>query len=278
MLAKKHHFEVELIVDVLEWVRMWPEWVKIMAKLRLLRLEETLYKPRRSLLVSEYEKYVMCPSPDSPTHNFLPHVVDLARFPLFRNFIRSLEDNQADQERLASAFARLPVLVDEWIQNLNSETAALVKIPSCLSISGGQNGTPSDTSYAAASRANVDKLHLACAVFHVGDGAFFHPEILSVLKCNDDPYLNHNGISRGNISFEDSSECTGSIYDRFRLQFLDEAPYIVYACGLDPKVATVDDMDRRNARLMCLCCGGHVLVMRWRHAVCLLFTEVSIEC
>ena len=36
-----------------------------------------------------------------------------------------------------------------------------------------------------------------------------------------------------------------SSYDSF--VFVEEAPYIVLACGLDPSVATIKDVDRRDA-------------------------------
>ena len=274
---------MELIQDMLEWVRIWPEWVKIMNNFRLQRLEATLYQPRRRSLVSEYDRYVTRPSPDSPTLDFLPHVVDLIRFPLFRNIIRTTEGTQPDDKPFASAFAQLPTLVDEWTRKLNSEIVGLVKIPCCLSsdiISGGRDKAPSSTRHARPSQTNLDTLYLACAVFHVGGtGAFAYPEVLSVSIGNDmmfpshDTHLNAIGVVLGSIRCEDDSERTGSVNDRFGLQYLDEAPYIVYACGLDPNVATVDDMDHRNARLKCLSCGGRILVMNWRHAVRLPFSE-----
>ena len=264
-------------MGILEWSRMWPAWDKIMTNFRLKRLEATLYQPRRRLLVTEYDRYVMHPSPDSPTLHFLPHTLDLARFPLFRDVIRTPEDTQLDDKPFAPAFAQLPTLVNEWAQKLNTEIAGLVKMPSCLSsdvVSASLYKAPSNGEQTGSFQTDLDKLHLACAVFHVGGtGAFAHPEVLSVSMANDVMFPNHGtnldaiGVGLGSIRCEDDSERTGSIHDRFGLQFLDEAPYIVYACGLDPNVATVDDMDHRNARLKCLCCGGRILVMNWRHAV-----------
>ena len=45
------------------------------------------------------------------------------------------------------------------------------------------------------------------------------------------------------------------IQNRFNIQYFEDAPHIVHACGLDPNVATVEDMDRLNARLKCLVCN-----------------------
>lgn len=255
---------------MLEWDQIWPKWVEIMEEFRLQRLEATLYQPRRRLLVSEYDRYVMTPSPDSPILDVLPHVVDLSRLPFFRSIIKAPEGTQPDKDPFTSAFAQLPTLIDGWTQKLNSEVAELVKIPSFLSsniVSCDQGIAPSSTRHVGSAQTDLEKLHLACAVFHVGGtGAFAYPEVLSVSVGNDMIFHSHD-TQLHPFRRPDDSERTGSIYDRFGLQFLDEAPYIIYACGLDPNVATVDDMDERNARLRCLCCGGRTLVMNWRHAV-----------
>ena len=243
---------------MVEWDRIWPEWAEIMNKLRSQRLEIVFYQPRRRLLVSEYDRYVTHPSPDSPTFDLLPHVADLAHFPPFRDAIETPEEAQVNDKPFASAFAQLPVFVDEWMKKLNSEIAELVKIPSYLSsdnVSGDRDKASGSTRYAELSQTDLDKLNLACAVFRVGgSGAFAHPEVLSVAMRNDvmfpihETHLNAIGVIPG-------------------LQYLEEAPYIVHACGLDPNVATVDDMDRRDARLRCLSCEGCTLIMNWRHAV-----------
>ncbi|KAF8548382.1 hypothetical protein OG21DRAFT_1526530 [Imleria badia] len=60
-------------------------------------------------------------------------------------------------------------------------------------------------------------------------------------------------------------ERTGSIWDRFSIEYAEAAPYVVHACGLDPNVATVEDMERRNARLQCLSCQDWCY--SWREAV-----------
>jgi len=249
-----------------DWDKMWPEWAKIMNNLRSRRLEAVCYQPRRRLLMSEYVRYVTHPSSDSPTFDLLPHVADLARFPPFRNTIESPEEPRTNDNPFASAFAQLPVLIDGWMKELNSEIAGLVKIPSCLCLdnsAGDPNTASNSTKHAESSQTDLDKLHLACAVFRVGStGAFAHPEVLSVSTHNDavfpsrETHLSAIGVTTG-------------------LEFLEEAPYIVHACGLDSGVATVDDMDHRNARLKCLSCDGRTLIMNWRHAVGQLSGERS---
>ncbi|KAF8549756.1 hypothetical protein OG21DRAFT_1514883, partial [Imleria badia] len=61
-------------------------------------------------------------------------------------------------------------------------------------------------------------------------------------------------------------ERTSSIWDRYGIGYVAEAPHLLHACGLDPNVATVDDtMDHCNARLKCLPCGDS-RARRWRDA------------
>lgn len=249
---------------MLEWVRIWPEWAEVMNDLRSKRLETTVYPLRRCLLVSEYNRYVTHPLPDSPTFHFLPHVTDLASFSPFKDIIENPEQIQMNDKPFASAFAQLPVLIDEWLKTLNSEIAGLVKIPAHLSVKASEdrNKAPGSINPTDLFQADLDKLHLACAIFRVdGTGAFAYPEVLSVSMRHDMVVTAHQTTLMSIIA-------NGVIHG---LQFLEEAPYIIHACGLDPSVATARDMDHRNARLRCLSCAGRTLIMNWRHAVRLVF-------
>ncbi|KAF8435087.1 hypothetical protein L210DRAFT_3453364 [Boletus edulis BED1] len=229
-----------------EWDRMWPEWGELMIRLRSQRLEAVVYAPRRRQLVSEYLNYVTHPSPDSPTFDLLPHVADLARFPSFKDIIETQDEIQSNANLFASAFAQLPMLIDEWKQRLNSTIGGLVKIPSCLALNDAL--ADQDTT-------DLDKLRLACAVFYVGGtGIFRHPEVFSVSMRED-------------VMFSSREMPLNATWVIPGLGFLEEAPYIIHACGLDPSSATVLDMEHRNARLRCLCCDGRTLIMNWRHAM-----------
>ncbi|KAF8549177.1 hypothetical protein OG21DRAFT_1470336 [Imleria badia] len=240
-----------------EWERMRPEWAKVMDKFRSRRLEAVVYEPRRRSLVSAYNRYVTHPSPEAPTFDLLPHVADLARLPAFRDIINAPEETQVDDKSFTSAFAQLPMLVAEWRKKLDAELAELMEIPLHLSSENASKAlTPSSTTQSL--NADLDRLHLACALFQTAHpGVFTHVEVFSVSMLN----------RRYDNDREDDSEHRGSISAGFGVQFLKEAPYIVHACGLDPSVATVDDMDHRNARLKCLFCGGRSFVWNWRHAM-----------
>ncbi|KAH0829105.1 hypothetical protein J3R83DRAFT_2571 [Lanmaoa asiatica] len=231
--SRKSLFRTSKPLTDKEWDRIWPEWLETMNNFRSRRLEN-VYQSRRRSLMYKYDLYTTRPSPNTPVFDLLPHVVDVARFPPFRDTIRAPEETQTSSELFESAFAEIPALVDQWRKTLDAEIAELIKIPSHL-------------------------FHTGCfrCVFYGGcEGIFTHPEVLSTVMRHYS-YPNYG---------ESDLERTGSIGDRFGIRFVEEAPYIVHACGLDPNVATSEDMDRRNARLKCLSCQD-ACIRSWRDAL-----------
>jgi hypothetical protein len=264
---------------MIEWKRIWPEWLETMNGFRSKRLNEVVYPPRRRSLASEYVNYVTHPSPNTPAFDLLPHAADVACFPPFRNIIRVPEGTQMNNKPFESALAQLPELVVEWRKKLDAEVAELVKIPSHLSSKGTANdrviaSTCTTGSESSQALTGTDKLRLACALFRFGGGPFTYPQVFFSSMC-DYEYPGYGELDL---------ERTGSIMDRYDFKYIAEAPYMIHACGLDPNVATADDMDRRNARLKCLSCKDS-RIRRWRDAVRLplccvvaLTLSVDIEC
>ncbi|KAF8549224.1 hypothetical protein OG21DRAFT_1525951 [Imleria badia] len=233
-----------------EWTRVLPKWLETMNHHRRLRLNTVVHQPRRLLLASEYDIYVRQRSPDIPFYGLLPHVADVDRFPPFRDIIMAPEETPMGEKSFASVFAQLPVLVEEWKKQLDAELAELVRIPPRLCSQGASSRRVVASSNAASAephKTDLDKLHLACAVFGTAGGSLYvHSEVfLTSMLDQDYPRLELD---------DDVSVRGGSLPDRFRIECLEEAPYIIHACGLDPSVATADDMDRRNAQLRCLAC------------------------
>ena len=253
-----------------EWKRIWPEWLDTMNNFRSQRLNQVVYQSRRQSLASEYTNYVTRPSPNTPAVDLLPHAADVACFPPFKNIIRAPEGTQMNDNPFESALAQLPELVGEWKKKLDAEVAELVKIPSRLSLKGTCDGrvvSSTSTTSPEPSQTATDKLRLACALFSNGvKGPFTHPEVFF-------SSMHNNKYPMG------GEERIGSIRDRYDIKYMAEAPHVIHACGLDPNVATADDMDRRNARLKCLSCkDSHV--RRWRNAVrlplcCVVFREAK---
>ncbi|KAF8548201.1 hypothetical protein OG21DRAFT_1449427, partial [Imleria badia] len=245
-----------------EWARILPKWLETMNHHRRLRVDATVHRPRRLLLESEYNYYVRHRSPDTPIFDLLPHVADLARFPPFRDIIMAPDGTPLGEKPFASAFAQLPVLVEEWKKQLDADLTELIRIPPRLYLqdaSSRQVVASSSATSAEPRKTDLDKLHLACAIFGTSGGSLYmHPEVF-LTSMLDQKYP-------GPALDEDVSMRGGSILDRFGVRFFEEAPYIVHACGLDPSVATADDMDQLMARLRCVACDG-TNTMNWRDAM-----------
>ena len=267
---------------MIEWNRIWPEWLETMNSFRSQRLDEVVYQCRRRSLASEYTNYVTHPSPNTPVLDLFPHAADVACFPPFKNIVKAPEGAQMNDEPFVSALAQLPELVDEWRKKLDAEVAELVEIPSDLALKGTSDGrvvASTSTTGPESSQAATDKLRLACALFtHVRRGLFTHPShggraLFTHPEVFFGSMRNYKYPQRDELDLER----TGSILDRYSIRYMVEAPYVIHACGLDPNVATVDDMDRRNARLKCLSCKDS-RVRRWRDAVRFsLFCVVSVR-
>ena len=233
-------------------------------------MENAVYKPRRDLLKSEYDRYVASPASNTLAFDLLPDAMELSYFLPFRDIIKAPEGTEMGVKPFESAFAQLPAFVEEWRMQLEGQLAELVEVPSRLcsqDSSGGRCGASSSATRTESSKTPADKLRLACAVFKHDGFIAFYPEILFLVFPATKP-----------IRDEGNLEETVSTRDRFGIEFLEEAPCIVHACGLDPNVATTEDLDRRNARLKCLTCKDS-WVRNWRNAVSLLSSVTcSAEC
>ena len=246
------------MLTMTEWVRMWPDWFETMNDFRSQRIDKTVYQPRRNLLVTEYNTYVTSPSPNTPSFDLLPHVLELGCFPPFRDIIKAPEGTEMGEKPFESAFTQLPVMVDEWRKQLDAKLAELVKIPSQLSRKGASSGravSSSSETHMESFQAPADKLRLACAVFNTFYTIAWYPDVFFSMLHRPDL-----------IRAKEGREREMPIQDRFKVRYLEDAPYIVRACGLDPNVATIEDMDQRNARLKCLSCKDSYM-RNWKGAV-----------
>ncbi|KAI9566202.1 hypothetical protein HD554DRAFT_2315645 [Boletus coccyginus] len=246
-----------------EWAQMWPDWLEAMNNLRSQRMDESVYQPRRNLLMTEYNNYVMSPSSNTPSFDLLPHLMELSCFPPFRDIIKAPEGTRVHKKPFKSAFRQLPILIHEWRKQFDAKLAELVKISSQLShkgVSGGPAMSSSSEMPIESFQAPTDKLRLACAVFNTSSTLTWYPDVFVSMLHRPDSLFG-----------KDKWERELPIHSRFNVEYMEDAPYIVHACGLDPNVATVEDMDRLNTRMMCLVCNVPC-ISSWRdalrHALC----------
>ncbi|KAF8838078.1 hypothetical protein BDN67DRAFT_934394 [Paxillus ammoniavirescens] len=241
-----------------DWDRVRPQLEQKMIDCRKRRLEEVVYKPRRKLLVEFYDVYVRQPAPEGAAIELLPSIADLDYLPEFDKIIKLPEGTDVNAETFKPAFERLPALVQEWRADVDARLAALVVIPPELSTNGLSADQVTDQKSKPAER-----LRLASAVFYVpSSGALWmFPDFLALSMFHARCYsANVGGLNHHPWSLTNEH---GNAIELFK-----EAAYIVRACGLDPQTATVEDMDKRNARLTCnLCSNPNPRVRTWTDAL-----------
>ncbi|KAF9228218.1 hypothetical protein BS17DRAFT_773271, partial [Gyrodon lividus] len=217
-----------------EWDSIYPQ------------LEEAVYNPRRKLLVELYDAYVRQPAPEGAAVDLFPSIADLVHFAAFDTIIKLPEETN------------IPALVQDWRANVDAQLAALVIIPAESSTSGVSTDDVGDQKLTPG-----DRLRLAGAVFQVRTSSdpMMYPDILDL------PVFNSCYCS--SIAFREIRGQPWSVMDGGAVvELFTGAAHVVRACGMDPQTATVEDMDQRNARLMCNhCFDTHPKVWTWRSAI-----------
>ncbi|KAF8835463.1 hypothetical protein BDN67DRAFT_975299 [Paxillus ammoniavirescens] len=264
---ERKYFSVSKPLTDKEWDRIRPGLVERMDFHRKVRMQSAVYNPRRTILCNLYDQYVRKPAPRNARFGLLPHVVDVANFPAFEAIIKSPEETIITPGSFAEAFIQLPSYVRGWREDIEAQLAALVEIPADLMYSD----TPGPSA-----QTPQGFLRLACAVFSksVGGVAMF-PDIIF-------PQDTHTFNVRLYRTVDDDPDSIGaqlfralpwSLSDasgKSLAKFFSPAAYIVHACGLDPRTATCEDMDKRNARLICNYCPAPVeccTIMTWKSAI-----------
>ncbi|KIJ18021.1 hypothetical protein PAXINDRAFT_97546 [Paxillus involutus ATCC 200175] len=240
-----------------DWDRVRPQLEQKMIDCRKRRLEEAVYKPRRKLLVEFYDAYVRQPAPEGAAIELLPSIADLDHLPDFDTIIKLPEGTDVNAETFKSAFERLPALVQEWRAGVDAQLAALVVIPPELSTNSLSADQVADQKSKSAER-----LRLASAVFNVPSSGvlWMFPDLLALSMFHTRYY------SSGQVCHHPWSLTTE--HGNAVIELFKEAAYVVRACGLDPQTVTVEDMDTRNARLICnLCSSPNPRVRTWTDAL-----------
>jgi hypothetical protein len=207
------------------------------------RLEEAVYKPRRKLLVDLYYAYVRQPAPEGAAIELLPSITDLDYLPDFDTIIKLPEGTDVNGETFKPTVERLPALVQEWRAGVDAQFAALVVIPPELSTDGVSADQVADQKSMLAER-----LRLTSAVFNVPSSGvlWMFPDFLAPSMFHTRYYSSR----AGQVCHHPWSLTNG--HGKAVIELLKEAACVVHACGLDPHIATVQDIDKRNACLTCL--------------------------
>ncbi|KAF8838076.1 hypothetical protein BDN67DRAFT_1004531 [Paxillus ammoniavirescens] len=277
-------FEIRMLEDAFfrkskpltdkEWNRVFPRMQEKMDDIRLHLIEETVYGRRREVLVELYEDYVSRSAPPGAAFDILPHVADVATFPLFDAVIHAPQDSDITRDSFSAAFLEFPSFVRSWIRAKQSQLSTLVVLP--------KESFPARRFATNVNLTPVERLKLASAVFvsNWNGNVMMYPDVLYFVEFNRIHFDTPFSFWRKLIPFE---EITARVFGAYPWSLVDSdgnnlielftpAAFVVLACGLDPRTATCDDMDERDARLTCKYCPDKVPKARtWKNAV--LFKE-----
>ncbi|KIJ12787.1 hypothetical protein PAXINDRAFT_101010 [Paxillus involutus ATCC 200175] len=247
-----------------EWQKFRPKLIELMDEMRKERMETEVYPPRRNLLTTLYYDYVENPAPTGAVVDLLPSLDEVAKFVPFDAIIKLPENVKVDNATFKPAFDQLPTLTGEWKARAEAQLASYVNIPANLS--AAEASTDGDEQEC---KSNVERLKLASAVFEVKSG-LSRGELLAYPDILAHPVFDN--LIPGPMFYSKAMR-VWSLYDSHGTRVVAlfcEASHVVRLCGLDPQTATVDDMDRRNPRLICRQCnhGSKTLgVYTWKNAI-----------
>ncbi|KAH7884240.1 hypothetical protein F5I97DRAFT_1811758 [Phlebopus sp. FC_14] len=248
-----------------EWNRLRPTLVKKMEIYRTQGQENYVYRPRRVSLILRYDRYARKPAPPGAEIDILPHVADLATFAPFVAIIHRPRESKVDENSFDPAFEQLPALVQEWRENVEAQLASLIVFPS-----NTQRPKPKTLAHDQEAVKAAYRLKLASAVFieKQSDTLITYPHVLYFTRFNHaQPYssdLEHAAA----VIFQARPWSICDSGGQPVVQFFAGAAHVVRACGLDPESATAEDMEKRDARLVCnICSVSPPLVRTWKNAV-----------
>ncbi|KIK91605.1 hypothetical protein PAXRUDRAFT_830693 [Paxillus rubicundulus Ve08.2h10] len=177
--------------------------------------------------------------------------------------IKLPESVKVDSAAFKPAFDQLPTLTGEWKSHAEAQLASLVNIPPHLPTAEA----PTD-GHQQELKSNVERLKLASAAFEVKLGLWrgellAHPDILA--------HPVFDKLLRG-PTFSKAIR-VWSLLDSYGTRVVEvfcRVPHAVRLCGLDPKTAMADDVDRQSPRFICRQCdhgSKAVGVYSWKNAV-----------
>ena len=242
---------------------MWPDLITVLEGIRVRRLNNQCYRPRRAVLLSEYEKYIQQPPPPGATFDVMPNAADVAEFNPFKDLIMSPESTKITASSFHSAFQQLPEFISSWRAKIDCEFMDHICFPENHDNSENQSGS--------------GFLQLATSVFVVQSGndhrLFMYPEVLLWPGFFCPPERSIGDMIDVSLPGVGLFGClpwsaSRSFYPT-TINLFDGTATVVRASGLDPKTASRQDMNVLDARFACGKCSspGRKVVMTWEMAV-----------
>ncbi|KIO26849.1 hypothetical protein M407DRAFT_23908 [Tulasnella calospora MUT 4182] len=260
-------FRVPRPLSDAEWERVRPSAEMMVQKRKNDRLQKEMMiiqqnRQRVALLRYADFKKAYNASPD----RLLPEGAFILGLPIITQIIQS-DGDDIDPTIFDEAFKDLPALIDEWRRVRRVDLARMI-----LEAQGGSDDAEEDLD--AAEREGI--LHLATSIFVScaglkglrSDAPSVHwLETIHERKCVCHVFHSTSlNVRDGSKPKYDSLRCIEAVPDWVAL-----AKELVQAAGLDPRTATVKDMDDCNARFWCKDCSwakwkGNV-ARNWRNCI-----------
>ncbi|OAX41999.1 hypothetical protein K503DRAFT_767159 [Rhizopogon vinicolor AM-OR11-026] len=241
------------------WSRVRPILTEYMSELRTIRMEETVYNPRRRILVQAWNDFLSQPASFPNTDvDVLPHVADAALFKPFDDIIKTPTEVVIERDSFLPAFVALPSLARNWRRQVDQQLAAIIMA-----------GYPKDYVPAGDIRQLATSVFVcnACEQLLFWTDAVAHTctfELNPKRSCRGGP---------GNIPLE--TKVAGITHyslgstpwsPKFRSSTA-LATRVIRSCGQwqDPLTVTIAQMDSMGAPFCCLICHPDgKAVMHWR--------------
>jgi len=243
-----------LTPDLAAWIRVRSLLTDYIHELRMNNMHTFVYPTRRDILKTAYERYLEGRSSQSDLVGPMPGWRFLTTLKVFDDIIKAPPQVPFRDDMFSRALAKIPKILPQILpplrMNVELKLSALCLSPASSTISGGDHDFV------------LQRLRLASSFFLCESDLLAYPEVLhhafSVLHTSsvlDDTSLPKTDC--WNIGFT------------FPIPRYQGAAVVVILCGLDPTIATPDDMEAQNVLLRCsLCRATHTHAMTWRSAVC----------
>jgi hypothetical protein len=213
-------------------------------------MDTFVYPTRRNILKMAHQQYILGISSQSGPTEPMPGWRFLASLKVFDDIIKAPPETPFKDDMFSPAFAKLPEILPPLCMKVELKLSALCMLPASPKVTSGDHDFV------------LRRLRLASSVFLCGSNLMAYPEIshlvfsgVGVLTALEDDFV-----------LEMDSWDMGS---RLRISRYQVAAEIVSLCGLDPTIATPDDMEAKNVLIRCSQCNPKTTHARtWRFAVC----------
>jgi hypothetical protein len=213
-------------------------------------MDTFVYPTRRDILKAARHRYVLGRSSQSGPTEPMPGWRFLASLKVFDDIIKAPPETPFKDDMFSPAFAKLPGILPPLYMKVELKLSALCMLPASPKVTSGDHDFV------------LRRLRLASSVFLCGSNLMAYPEISHLVFSKLEALTTREDIS---VLEMDSWDIGSGL----RISRYQAAAEIVSLCGLDPTIATPDDMEAKNVLIRCSQCNPKTThAMTWGFAVC----------